>query len=525
MNRPPLADPIRSVPFKITLALLRLLRILAAVDFLALMLTGGYKIPFTPLRSLYPCTSLFLILLTTLFIHWAGGDMTPGKKDWLGTDGRILIIIWMVFLGNFRWRGSGDVVAASLQPFALLEHGHLYLDEYFTIPIDGDVSGVYRRGGHILSKYSSAAGLCLVPFDLIPGLAGVVPTDLFLHQTQKIGASFMVLLSVFFLLKTLFLFLPRREAWFLALAYSFGTSALSLTSQAIWQHGPGQLALSLGLWAVLKGVEAGEKEGKNSPAQYFAIGGFAFAMAAWCRYTDILFFPAPLAYMVFKKRRGLIPFLLGAVLPFAALAADNTFHSGIPWQTGYPGRETEFTRHWWRGWRGFFLAPRGGFFYIPLFWFYAFYGFYRKWRSNNDAFLFRALIDFSLRAYYSYFKVHSMVWRILLRPPLFGGHGPDPCFCLRSGGVAVEMRGWGEFFCLNVVFSFLIHWMGAYLTWKWENEPLWSPFHHPVLYLLIGGESLDAGTRILLTSSTALVLGLAGWFALRWARSFRIQTA
>ena len=83
MNRPPLADPIRSVPFKITLALLRLLRILAAVDFLALMLTGGYKIPFTPLRSLYPCTSLFLILLTTLFIHWAGGDMS-GKKGLAG---------------------------------------------------------------------------------------------------------------------------------------------------------------------------------------------------------------------------------------------------------------------------------------------------------------------------------------------------------------------------------------------------------------------------------------------------------
>src|SRR5208282_5301548 len=121
---------------KIILISLRVLRLWAAIDFLVLMLTGGYKIPFTSLWSLYPCTSLFLILLTTLLIHWARKGMGGEKKDWLGPDGRILIVVWMVFLGNFRWRGSGDVVAASLQPFALLEHGHLYLDEYFTGSIE-----------------------------------------------------------------------------------------------------------------------------------------------------------------------------------------------------------------------------------------------------------------------------------------------------------------------------------------------------------------------------------------------------
>ena len=166
------------VHHKKSVIILRLVRFIAGVDLLALMLTGGYQIPFTPWWSLFPCTSLFLILLTTLLIHSAQGEKFNSTKDWLGPDGRILLIVWMVFLGNFRWRGSGDVVAASLQPFALLEHGHLYLDEYFSGSVEGDVSGVYRQDGHVLSKYPSAPGLCLLPFDLIPGLARVQPTDL-----------------------------------------------------------------------------------------------------------------------------------------------------------------------------------------------------------------------------------------------------------------------------------------------------------------------------------------------------------
>lgn len=39
-----------------------------------------------------------------------------------------------------------------------------------------------------------------------------------------------------------------------------------------------------------------------------------------------------------------------------------------------------------------------------------------------------------------------MVRGILLRPPLFGGHGPDPCPCLRADGLPVETTGLGGAF-------------------------------------------------------------------------------
>jgi hypothetical protein len=160
-----------------------------------------------------------------------------------------------------------------------MEHGHLYLDEYFPDSVEGEVSEVYRRGGHILSKYSSAPGLCLVPFDMIPGLARVVPTDLFLHQTQKIGASFLVALSALFLMKSLLFFVPGREAWFLAFAYAFGTSAFSISSQAIWQHGPSQFFLCLGLWMIARVFYPDSRSHGENLFGPLCLSGFSFAMA------------------------------------------------------------------------------------------------------------------------------------------------------------------------------------------------------------------------------------------------------
>ncbi len=520
MNSQPLVDSSsgNELPHKNILVLLRLLRWLAAVDFFALMLTGGYQIPFTHLFSLYPCTSLFLILLTTLLIHWARGETSGGKKDWLGTDGRILIAVWMVFLGNFRWRGSGDVVAASLQPFALLEHGHLYLDEYFPGSVEGDVSGVYRRGGHVLSKYPSAPGLCLVPFDLIPGLAGVKPTDLFLHQTQKIGASFIVVLSVLLVLKSLLLFLPRREAWFLALAYAFGTSAFSVSSQAIWQHGPGQLFLSLGMWLLLKGIS--EDEGNNSQIRFFAFVGFSFAMAAWCRYTNILFYPAILGYFILKQRRGLIPFILGSVLPFAAIGLDNIAHSGLPWLTGYPGGENGFHTPLAEGIPGVLFSPARGLFLFSPFLLFGFYGFYGEWKNHFEA-LFKLLSVSALALVLLISKYDFWTGGFCFGPRYFADMDPILVLACVPAIPLLKKPVWGGFWCLAVVYSFLIHFLGAYVSWKWEGKPIWAPAHHPVLFCLLGGEGASVETRIMMSIISALVLGLATWFALKWARSFR----
>ena len=359
-----------------------------------------------------------------------------------------------------------------------------------------------------------------MPFDLIPGLARVQPTDLFLHQTQKIGASCMVVLSVLFLFKALLIFLPRREAWFLALAYAFGTSALSLTSQAIWQHGPGQFFLSLGLWMTLKGAEEGDGEGPSPRAKYFALAGFAFAMAAWCRYTNILFFPGVLVYLILKQRRGLIPFLLGSLLPLMALGVDNVVHSGLPWSTGYPQKETEFSTPLIVGLPGVLWGPARGLWAYSPFLIFAFFGFFAEWKRTYGIFV-KALLISALALILLISKYVAWPGGFCFGPRYFSDMDPLLVFACVPAVVLLKRKGWGEFGCLTVAFSLLVHFLGAYLTWKWEDEPLWAFARHPVGFFLLGGEGANLSARTAISLLTAFVIGLVAWIALRWAKAFR----
>lgn len=220
---------------------IRLLQALIAAELLVVLVTGGYRLPALHLHSATPATEVFLLAALEALALWlrqreSGAPWTPRRQDAL-----FFLLTYVVYLSNFRWRGSGDVVAASLQPFALLQHGTLHLDAFYRGFLDNRaISWVYVRDGHVFSMYPSAPGLLLLPFCLISALAGVQPTDLLIHQLQKTGAAAMVAGSACFVLESLALHLPRHRALLLAAAYAFGTAALSTSSQAIWQHGPGQ---------------------------------------------------------------------------------------------------------------------------------------------------------------------------------------------------------------------------------------------------------------------------------------------
>ncbi len=415
------------------------------------------------------------------------------------------------------------MVAASLQPFALLEHGHLYLDEYFTGSLEGDVSEVYRYHGHVLSKYSSAPGLCLVPFDLLPGLARVNPSDLFLHQSQKIGASFMVALSALFLMKALLFFLSRKEAVFLTAAYALGTSAFSVSSQAIWQHGPAQLFLCLGLWLLIKDLQKKRKDPKDTQHSgvSIALSGFAFAMASWCRYTNVVFPIGVLLFMAFRHRQKFIWFLSGLTLPFLALALDNIAHTGVPWSTGYRMEESDFSTPIREGLFGILFSPSRGLFTYSPFMFFSFYGFFTAWREKNQELL--RLLSFSTLALILITaKWHSYGGGTCFGPRLLADLDPVLVFACVPVVFILNRRKWGFCWCLAASISILIHFMGVYLSWKWEaGDNLWSPARHPIFFFLTGGDATEVLNRVLLSAATVMILLAAGWLAFRWSKYFR----
>src|SRR5688572_29087604 len=189
------------------LTLVRILTLLFGLDLLIVLGTGRYIVPGLGFESMHPVTSLFFLLLS-LLLH------NVLQKKWRSPL-NLFLLIWLLFLSNFRWRGTGDCVGPSLQPFALLKNGNLYLDEYagtfMNEPAD-NLFGAYRRNGRLLVQFPSAAGIMLTPFYLVSGLAGVQPTDLLIHQLQKIGASCMVAVSALMLFLLLREFLEQRWA-------------------------------------------------------------------------------------------------------------------------------------------------------------------------------------------------------------------------------------------------------------------------------------------------------------------------
>ena len=183
-----------SIDKRVIVGFLRLGIVFAALDLVLILSRGSYVLPILGIKSMHPATSVIFLLVFTLLQSMV--SPSGPVKTYLRTNTAIFLLIWIAFQGNFRWRGSGDVVAASLQPFALLRSGNLYLDDYYKGFLqDEDIRWVYHRNNHVMSMYSSAPGLLLVPVYLIPALAGAPVTDLLIHQLQKIGASFMVALS------------------------------------------------------------------------------------------------------------------------------------------------------------------------------------------------------------------------------------------------------------------------------------------------------------------------------------------
>jgi hypothetical protein len=66
-----------------------------------------------------------------------------------------------------------------------------------------------------------------------------------LLELEKLAATLITALSVLLLFFAIRRMAQDRIAWFIALIYAFGTSGFNISSQALWQHGPSQLFLTL----------------------------------------------------------------------------------------------------------------------------------------------------------------------------------------------------------------------------------------------------------------------------------------
>jgi hypothetical protein len=219
-----------------------------------------------------------------------------------------------VYLANGRPIAPGDTLPARYLPWSVLRahtfdlgaFPFLYGEEAMrTYPVlDGVPYFLRYRDGRYLSAYAPGSAVVALPVYALPVLLGVAPASAWAPALEKLSATLITALSVVVLYWALRALV--RPGWALAIAaiYACGTSTWSVSSQALWQHGPSQLFIALLLYCLTKGM-----------TDELGYAGFAMSAATVMRPTNLMLALPVAAWILYARRHLILRFILFALPP------------------------------------------------------------------------------------------------------------------------------------------------------------------------------------------------------------------
>lgn len=461
-------------------ALIKGLWFIACANVLVLFFVqGGYDIELGPVHLHASSLRNWLALCLALSLGKAWMEERRGARSVLeGWKSSLLLFIGAltVYYSNGHTFEMADTLPARLLPVSILTDRDFYLDEYAsTIEQYDEPYFVRIINGHLISTYPPWGAVLSVPVYFVPVLkVGARLAAEMLFDLEKRAGMLMVALSVL----TLFVGLRRvttpRVAWFIAVVYAFGTSSLSLISQASWQHGPSQLFFSLTLYCLIRGRE--------TPA-FIAWAGLALGWAVICRPLNLVMALPIALYVLHKHREQCIGFLLAGVPPLLLFLWYNNAYFGSPVQTGFGatvvtpaslvGRHLSwFNTPFFEGLAGVLFSPaRGLFIYSPIF-LCSLVGMAMAWKEPGQVLL----------------RYLSLGPLLLLIPVAtlgswWGGHGYGPrlladsapflCFLMVPALEHMHQRRWLKYMVVGLAgVSIGMHAIGFAYSGDWGSELL-----------------------------------------------------
>lgn len=363
---------------------------ISAIYLLSILVIGGYTIGFAGVHfdaiKLWPAivATLGFALLRTIF---SSGSIRGAVQS----SPRIFVfaIALIVFLANGRTISGGDSVPAKNLPLSILRHGNFYLDQLMS---PGEKKIPYflcESRGHYVSDYPVGAALMALPFYVPSVLCGVSPGSRVYAELEKISAATIVALSAVLLYMGAARVAANWIALLLSLVYSFGTTSLSVSSQALWQHGPAQLALAAAIYCLVRA---------RDDARWAGYAGLPLAFEVITRPADVLITAPLFVYVLFSFRSEIWTFIAAGLAPILFQLWYNAVYFGTPFRLEF------FTTPQTAGGQsagasGFLATPlaqglalavispgRGLLFYSPIF-IFSFAILALAWRRNGDALL------------------------------------------------------------------------------------------------------------------------------------------
>jgi hypothetical protein len=380
----------------------------------------------------------------------------------------------VVYLANGKTLGSGDTLPARYLPLSLLREGTFYLDS-FPFLYDDRVQ-VERRGGlpyyvtrakgHYVSWYPVGAALFAVPVYVPAVLASINPESPSLAVLEKLSAAVIVALSAVLLYLILLRVTTRVVALALVVVYALGTSNFSVSSQAVWQHGPSQLALIATLYCLVRG---------HDEPRWVSLAGFPLAVAVITRPPDALLALPLAAYVLWQHRAQVVGFSLSALPPVVFQLWYNITYFDDPFHTQLSGLDTSL----WQtpileGLAGLLLSPgRGLLVYSPVVALSAL-GMVRAWLPGGNRLL-RTLTVGAVLTILLYSKWAKWWGGYTYGPRLLADL--SPLFAISILPLADQLkrqRAWQVVFLVLTGWSIGAHAMGAFIddhvAWNWRVD-------------------------------------------------------
>lgn len=473
-------------------AVLTAITALLALHILLILFTGGYTVkllgaPITGHRIVAPTILLLGLVIVCRWLKFRGRSSGAFSGH---VAAHLFLASLIVYLANGKTLWSGDTLPARYLPLSVLREGNFDLDE-FSFLYDGKTFPspwfLWFAHGHFVSSYPVGAALFAVPLYLPSALGHITPQSPVVEDLEKLSAATIVALSAVVLYLTLRRLTSLDDALLITAVYALGTSSLSESSQALWQHGASQLALAVALYCLVRG---------RREAHWAALAGFPLAFAIISRPTDILI-ALPLGiYVLAHQRRHVWGFLLSGLPPAIFQLWYNATYFGNPARAQFVFTISTTTQDllagagMWTtpirdGLAGILVSPgRGLFVYSPIFVF-SLVGLGLAWRRHGDL-----LLRYATPGVFLTILVYSK-WATW-----WGGssYGPrlladlDPVLALSLypvGPALRRSRALKAVFIVLVVWSVGAHSIGAFAddrSWNWNGnadvdhypERLWS---------------------------------------------------
>ena len=240
----------------------------------------------------------------------------------------LFALLTVVYHSNVRPIASGDSLPAALIPFSILLDRSPTLDRfgpYLSQHVWFAPAVVQKVGGHWYSRYPIAGPILTTPLYLpiafIPRLGRQSPATLIAiaRIAEKVVAAALAAAAALLLLLLLRRITSHRAAWLLTLVFALGTANWSTSSQALWQHTYGQLAILACLYAIER------LRGSGVETRWYWIAGIAAGCALAIRPTNVLILPA-LAVVLWIRRANLADYCRAFLTPALAAAATAAYN-------------------------------------------------------------------------------------------------------------------------------------------------------------------------------------------------------